>query len=224
VFDGPTMDRIEDGQQQPLLKADHVEFHGRLVGGTVFDHPEIELALSLKHALLPAVHALATAPLDGDIVATLKGLKNFTPKPWAVRLHEIQANNGSIEINRLRLEQGPTLAIGKGTLRLDAQSFLNGKLDVTVAGLAPFLNAIGANVAVQNSPAMDKVAGFLDRLSPGLGDAARQQIGSHLSFGIKAIEGNATLEGRPAVALPLTVDKGAISLGPVPLGQIPPLF
>ncbi|HZD90007.1 MAG TPA: DUF2125 domain-containing protein, partial [Pseudolabrys sp.] len=45
AFDDPTIDRIEDGQKQPLLKADHVEFHGRLVGGTVFDRPEIELAL-----------------------------------------------------------------------------------------------------------------------------------------------------------------------------------
>lgn len=224
VFDHPTVTRLDGGGQQNLLTADHVEFHARLVGGSVTDKPVIELALSLKQAAMPALHAATAKPLDGEIVATLKGLKDFTPKPWPARFREIQKAGGTITIERSRIEQGKTLAAGSGALALNPQGYLQGKLTVTVAGLADFLNTIGANVAIQKSPEMDKVAGFLDRLSPGLGNVAREQVGSHLSFGIKAIEGNSTLEGRPAVTLPLQFDNGAVSLGPVPLGQTPPLF
>ncbi len=224
VLDNPTLARADGGAQETLLKADHMEIHGRIVGGSVWHKPVVELALSMKQAALPVVHAAAAAPVDGEIVATLNGLDDFTPKPWPERFREIQKNGGSIEITRSRLTQGQTLAVGAGTLSLTPDGYLQGKLTVTAAGLEHFLNAIGAGMTVQKSPEMDKVAGFLDKLSPGLGDVARQQVGSHLSFGVKAIEGNSKLEGKPAVTLPLNFDRGAVSLGPIPLGQTPKLF
>ena len=224
VFDNPTLARVGGGTQETLLTADHMELHGRIVGGSVWNKPVIELALSMKQAALPAVRLAAAAPVDGDIVATLHGLNDFTPKPWPDRYREIQKNGGYIEITRARLEQGQTLAVGAGKLSLTSDGYLQGKLNVTAAGLEHFLNAIGASMTVQKSPEMDKVAGFLDKLSPGLGDVARKQVGAHLSFGVKAIEGDAKLEGKPAVSLPLTFDHGAVSLGPIPLGQTPKLF
>lgn len=225
VFDQPAVARVDGGgQQTAVIKADHVEIHGRLVGGSVWDKPVIELALSLQQAAVPALKAAATAPIDGEIVVTLHGLKDFSPKPWPARLREIQQNGGFIEITRARLKQGDTLAIGAGKLSLNAQGYLDGTLNVTAAGLEHFLNAIGADVAVKNSPEMDKVAGFLDRLAPGLGNVAREQAGAHITFGIKAIEGNATLEGKPAVSLPLTFNNGAVALGMIPLGHTPSLF
>lgn len=223
VLDRPVIDQVSGGTRQNLLTANHVEVHGRMLGGSVDDHPVVELAVELDQALLPGIHTLPTAPLDGSIVATLRGLKDFAPKPWAERFREIQAAGGKIEINSARLKQGETLAVGDGALSLNPQGRLDGKLNVTAAGLEHFLNAIGASQKVQQSPAMDKVAGFLDRLAPGLGDVARQQAGN-ISFSIKAIEGNSKLEGKPAVTLPLTFNNGAVSLGPIPLGQVPPLF
>lgn len=223
VFDQPSVARMDGGSQMNVLKADHVEIHGRLVGGSVWDKPVIEVGLSLQQAAMPAVNAVAK-PVDGEIVATLHGLKDFSPKPWPARFREIQAAGGFIEITRARLQQGETVAIGAGKLSLNAQGYLQGTLNVTASGLEHFLNAIGADMAIKKSPEMDKVAGFLDRLAPGLGNVAREQAGAHLSFGIKAIEGNATLEGKPAVALPLTFDNGAVSLGMIPLGRTPSLF
>ena len=225
VFDKLTVARLDGGKQEPLFNAAHAEFHGRLVGGTVSDKPVVELALSAKQAVLPALATAARAkPGDGEIVATLKGLKDFAPKPWAARFREIQAAGGTIDISKARLQQGDTIAAGSGTLSLNPQGYLQGQLTTTVAGLADFLNAIGADMAVKKSPEMDKVAGFLDRLAPGLGNVAREQAGAHITFGIKAIEGNATLEGKPAVTLPLRFDNGAVSLGPIPLGHTPSLF
>ncbi len=224
VFDKLTVSGLNGGTQQTLFDAAHAEIHGRLVGGSVSDKPVVELALSARQAVLPALGPAAAKPGDGEIVATLKGLKDFSPKPWAARMREIQAAGGTIDIGKARLQQGNTIAAGSGTLSLNPQGYLQGELTTTVAGLANFLNAIGADMAVKKSPAMDKVAGFLDRLAPGLGNVAREQAGSHITFGIKAIEGNATLEGKPAVTLPLRFDSGAVSLGPIPLGRTPSLF
>jgi hypothetical protein len=96
---------------------------------------------------------------------------------------------------------------------------------VTVAGIEPFLAAIGAQQIVQTSPDMDKVAGALDRLMPGLGGMARQQAtGSNLSLGINLLGEHTTLEGKPAVIVPLHFDDGSIFLGPIKIGNAPALF
>ena len=82
-----------------------------------------------------------------------------------------------------------------------------------------FLEKIGAQRMVQNSPAVDRLAGALDRLSPGLGQAARQQAGANLSAGINMLGEQTTLEGRRAVTLPLRFTDGAAFLGPIPIGE-----
>jgi hypothetical protein len=224
VVDQPAVTRVDGATRTDVLKAAHVELHGRLAGGSVWADPVIELALSMKQASMPAVRMAAAAPVDGEIVATLKGLKDFSPKPWAERFREIQKAGGSIAITRARFSQGQTVAVGAGTLSLDERGYLQGTLTVTAAGLEHFLNAIGADMAIQQSPEMDKVAGFLDKLAPGLGNVAREQAGAHITFGLKAIQGNSTLDGKSAVTLPLTFSNGAVSLGPIPLGRTPSLF
>ena len=95
---------------------------------------------------------------------------------------------------------------------------------VTVAGLEPFLASINAQQAVQTSPDMDKVAGALDRLLPGLGGVARQQAGANLSLGINLLGEQTTLEGKRAVTLPLRFNDGAVFLGPIPIGKAPAMF
>ena len=77
---------------------------------------------------------------------------------------------------------------------------------------------------VQTSPSMDKLAGALDRLSPGLGNVARQQAGANISLGANLLGEQTTLEGKRAVALPLRFTDGAIFLGPIQIGNTPTLF
>ena len=55
---------------------------------------------------------------------------------------------------------------------------------------------------------MDKLAGALDRLAPGLGDVARTQAGANLSLGLNLIGEQTTLEGRRALTLPLRFSDG----------------
>jgi hypothetical protein len=224
VFDKPVVELVDGGTPLPLLRADHVEVHGRIAEGSAAENPVIEIALQLVKASAPSFHPAAVPPVDADITGVMRGLGDFSPKPWDERFRELQRRGGRIDITQARVQQGDTLAIGSGSLAIDPNGRLTGEMDVTVAGLEPFLKAIGASEMVQRSPNMDKLAGMLDRLSPGLGDIAREQAGANISTGINMLGRPTELEGRQAVTLPLRLKDGTIYLGPIPIGPTPVLF
>jgi hypothetical protein len=224
MLESAALDRLNGSARETMVRAKHIEIHGRMLEGSARRNPVIEVSLNLKKTSAPAVNPLATAPIDADIDAVLRGLKDFSPKPWPDRFREIQAADGRIEINKARVQQGDTIAVGSGVLGLNAQGKLQGQLRVTVTGLEPFLKNIGADRMVQSSPRVDTLAGALNRLMPGLGGIARQQAGANLSAGISLLGEPATLEGKRAVALPLRFDDGRIFLGPIPIGKSPELF
>jgi hypothetical protein len=224
VFDGPVINLVSNGSETNLLRAQRVELHGRIAEGSAADNPVIEVVLRLAQASAPALNPAAVQPVDAEIVGVMRGLGDFSPKPWPARFRELQARGGRIDITKARIAQGETIAVGSGSLSIDPNGQLDGQLDLTVAGLEPFLVSIGAQQAIQKSPSMDKVAGMLNRLSPGLGDVARQQAGANLSAGITMLGKPATLEGRNAVTLPLRLKDGTAYLGPIPLGPTPVLF
>lgn len=224
VFDRPTLDRTVEGRRESVLRARHLEIHGRLAEGSAANKPVIEVVLRLGETSAPGIHPLAVQPIDADITAVLRGLNDFSPKPWPQRFREIQAAGGRIDITQARVQQAETTAVGAGSLSINANGRLEGQMRVTIAGLDPFLKAVGANTAVQNSSSMDRLAGQLDRFLPGLGDVARQQAGPIASLGANLVGEQTTLEGRRAVTLPLRFQDGAIFLGPIPIGQSPALF
>lgn len=224
VFDDPVVDRVIGGARQNLLQARHIEVHGRIAEGSVTSKPVIEVALQLDQASSPALHPAAVQPINATATALLRGLNDFSPKPWAARFREIQAADGRIDITQVRIQQGDILAVGAGALSINRNGRLEGQLRITMAGLEQFLAAIGAQQKVQTSPNMDKLAGALDRLAPGLGDVARQQAGANLSAGINMLGEQTTLEGKRAVTLPLRFSDGAAFLGPIPIGNAPALF
>ena len=224
VFDQPVLDRMDGDRRQNLLRAQRLELHGRIVEGSAASNPAIELVLRLIQASAPVLPAGLAAPADGEFRVVLRGLKNFAPKPWPARFREIQAANGGIEIVQARVKQGDMLAVGGGTLSLNANGYLQGELRVTIAGLESFLKAIGAEQMVQRSPHINALAGTLNRLAPGLGDAARQQAGANVAAGVNMLGQQTVLEGRSAVSLPLRFDNGAVFLGPIPVGKTPALF
>ncbi len=224
VLDRPAADRISGTSQQSILRAKHIEIHGRIVEGSAAYRPVIEMALQLDHAAAPDLHAATAEPVDADIIAVLRGLNDFAPKPWPERLRELQAAGGGIEVTRARVQQGETIAVGNGVLSLNANGRLEGQLRVTVVGVEAFLNSIGAQQMVQASPTVEKLSGALDRLVPGLGAAARQQAGANISAGINLLGEQGILEGKRAVTVPLHFNDGAVFLGPIPIGNTPALF
>ena len=225
VFDQPVVERINGNNRQSVLKAQHIEVHGRLAGGSVTNKPIIETVLRLRAAAAPELHPAAAMPIDADITTLLRGLNDFSPKPWSVRFRELQAVDGRVDITQARVQQGDTIAVGDGTLSLNTSGRLQGQLRVTVANIEPFLAAVGTPQVVKNSPDMDRLSGALDRLLPGLGNVARQQAtSSNLSLGINLLGEQTTLEGKRAVTLPLRFDDGSVFLGPIWIGNTPAMF
>lgn len=220
ALDHPEANALGGGAPELISRADAMELHGRIAEGSAFDNPVIETVLRLAGASFPGWHALAVPAIDADVAARLRGLKDFAPKPWAARFREIQAAGGSIEITQARVAQGETVAVGSGTLSLNAAGRLDGELRLTIAGLEPFLRTIG----IERSAPVDRFAGALDRFMPGLGAAARAQVGAGVIAGMNLIGEQTTLEGRKAVAVPLRLTDGAIHLGPILIGHAPALF
>jgi len=239
VFDDPAIDRLEGAVPAPLARARHVELHGRLAEGTPSDHPIIETVAKIEAGSVQGLHPLLSQPFDADVRAMLSGLKDFSPKPWPQRFREIQAGNGHVEIVSSRIAQGDLVAVAAGTLGLSANGRLDGELQMTVAGIEKVIPALGIEKMLDDGvpqATLDRVApgvktedvnklfGALDRAIPGLGKAVKQNAGAGVAVGINALGKEAVLEGKKARTFPLRFVDGAVYLGPLKVGQTPPLF
>ena len=239
VFDNPTIDRINGPVQTPLAKANHVELHGRLAEGSAAANPVIETVLQVSGGSILELHPLLAAPFDSDIQTRLSGLKDFSPKPWPERFRELQAAGGKVEIVRSRIQQGELIAVSAGTLGLNAQGRIEGELQMTVTGLERIIPALGIDKMLEEGvpqATLDRVApgvktqdlnnlfGALDRAIPGFGKAVKQNANVGVAAGINSLGTEAVLEGKKARAFPLRFVDGAVFLGPLKVGQVPPLF
>lgn len=229
VLDEPRFDRMVAPVAETLVTAKQIQVHGRIAQGSVRADPVLELALSLAGASAPGLNALAAQPFDADISGTLTGLKNFSAKPWTDRLREVQAAGGGFEITKARIAQGEVLAVATGTLRLSPAGRLDGQLQVTVAGVEKMLALLGVNRGTSEGGGRleQKLApafGALDRIAPGLGNLAREKAGPTIAAGLNLLGEPTMLEGQRAVTLPLRFSDGAVTLGPIPIGNTPELF
>jgi len=239
MFDDPSIDRVEGSARAPLAGAKHIELHGRLVEGSVPDHPMIETVLQIAGGSVQGLHPLLAAPFDADVRTMLSGLKDFSPKPWPERFREIQAAGGHVEIVQSRIHQGDLIAVAAGSFGLSANGRLDGELQMTVAGMEKVIPALGIEKMLDEGvpqATLDRVApgvktqdvnnllGALDRVIPGLGKVVKQNANVGVAAGINALGKEAMLEGKKARAFPLRFVDGAVFLGPLKVAQTPPLF
>jgi hypothetical protein len=239
VFDAPSVDRLNSGVAVPLARAAHAELHTQLAASSTPDHPVIDVAVDLTQASVQDIHPALTQPFDALIGARLTGLKDFSPKPWPVRFREIQAADGKIRIERARIQQGNMIATAAGSLDLTPDGNLDGELQVTVVGFEQLIPLLGIEKVLEEGvpqATLDRLApgvkaqdvnnllGSLDRMIPGLGKVVRQNAGAGLAAVVNSLGSPAELEGKPARSFPLRFADGAVLLGPVKVGQVPPLF
>jgi hypothetical protein len=239
VFDDSSIDRFNGSVQTPLARAKHIEVHGRLAEGSALDHPVIETALNIEAGSVQDVHPLLAEPFNADVRTRLSGLRDFSPKPWPQRFREIQAAGGHVEIVQSRITQGDLVAVAAGTLGLSASGRLDGELQMTVAGIEKVIPALGIEKMLDEGvpqATLDRVApgvktqdlnnlfGALDRAIPGLGKVVKQNANVGVAAGINALGKEAVLEGKKARAFPLRFVDGTVFVGPLKVGQVPPLF
>ncbi|MEA2877761.1 MAG: hypothetical protein QOF14_2957 [Hyphomicrobiales bacterium] len=210
-----------------LFDAKHAEFHARMQYGSWPHNPAIDLAMKLNAATAPALGAYTREPLDADILAVLHGMKDLRPKPLPVRLREWQAAGGRVEIQNARVAQGEMLGNATGMLALTQRGGLEGALRLNVAGLEKLLPTLTGGERKGAPLGLDRVAPALnaiDRAVPGLGARVAPQA-QNLAAGLLGLLGQQVeVEGKRGVSVPVRFTDGAASLGPIPLGQVPPAF
>ncbi len=239
VFDDPGIDGLNGSVQVPVARAKHVELHGRLAEGSSPENPVIETVLQIAQASIQGVHPVLTEPFDADVRTKLTGLKELSPKPWPERFRELQAVGGHVDIVQSRIQQGDLVAVAAGALALNASGRLNGELQMTVAGIEKVIPALGIDKMLEEGvpqATLDRMApgvktqdinnlfGALDRAIPGLSKMVKQNANVGVAAGINALGTAAVLEGRKARAFPLRFADGAVFLGSLKVGQVPPLF
>ncbi len=239
VFDDVAIDRTNNSVQVPVARAKHVELHGRLAEGSTQKDPVIESVLRIESGSVQEVHPLLARPFAAEIHAKLSGLKDLVPKPWPARFRELQSNGGHVEIVQSRIQQDDLIVVAAGTLALNAQGRIDGELQMTVAGIEKVIPALGIEKMLEQGvpqAALDRVApgvksqdvtnllGALDKAIPGLGRVVKQNANLGVAAGINALGKEAVLEGKPARTFPLRFADGTVYLGPLKVGDVPPLF
>lgn len=234
-FDNLAIDLVGGPVPAPLFRGQHAELHARLAEGSVADNPVIETVLQLARGSVQGVHPLFAEPFDADIRVMLRGLKDFSPKPWPERFREIQAAGGRIDVVQSRISQKDFLSVGAGSLGISPSGRLNGELQMTIAGVDKIAPALGIDKLLQEGVSqqqvdrvvrgidaneVNKLIGALNRAIPGLDKVVRQGIDA----GLAQLGPATTLEGRKAQNIPVRFVDGTVFVGPLRVAQIPPLF
>lgn len=231
ALDRPRLDRL-GAVERVVFDAKHAELEGRVIAGLARDRPVIEATLHIDAATVPALHPLTARPVEVELDAVLRGLKDLAPKPWADRLREMQAAGGVVEIKSLRIASAEAMVVGSGRLSINAHGKLDGLIQVAIVGLdrlvplLPFdwLVGRGAGPPGGASAGAGSTLGALDQLMPGIGAAVREGAAANLIDNLKRMGQQIEIDKRPAVVLPLRLADGSIYLGLLPLGAVPALF
>ena len=228
----PRLDTGAGANAPILFTADDADFQARVVAGSPDDHPVIDAVVHFNSATAPALHAALADPLQGDIEVVLSGLKDLSPKPFAQRIHEMQAGGGSIEFKALRLQRADAIVVGSGTLTVNEHGKLDGVIQVTVNGLENIVPQLGIDKLIgQGIDRLSGAAGHsgqglsaLDRLLPGLSGVVSAGANVSVVDDLKKMGQPTEIDGKPATALPLRFADGSVYLGMIRIGEVPALF
>jgi hypothetical protein len=232
TLEQPRLDRVAATNATTIFAADHAEFNGRIVGGSAANNPVIDALLKFTAAKTPTLHPLLAEPVQGEVDAVFHGFKDLLPKPWSVRFREMQASGGNIEIKHLRLERADAIIVGAGTLTVNANGKLDGLIRVAVVGLERIVPQLGIERLIGRG--LDRLGvapgqssqglGALDRLMPGLSGVVRDSATVSVIDNLNKMGQPTEIDKKPAIVLPLNFSDGFVSLGMLPLGEVPPLF
>jgi len=198
VLDDVRLEQTGAGAAEPWAAASHLEFHLKHDPEQERGQPVLDVAIQVGGATLPNGLPLSGKPLDGEVSAILRGISDFRPKPMPVRLKEWQAAGGRLQVSKLRLQQGDAVAVAAGEIGLSAAGRPDGAFDITISGF--------------------------DRLVQDLLGGRPGGVRLGLIAGISLLGKPAEIDGKRAVAMALRLNDGAMSLGPIPLGKLAPLY
>lgn len=233
TLEQPHVDHGSGANTATLFAADDADFTARIVDGSAANQPVIDAVLHFTSATAPTVHPLLADPLKGDMEVVLRGFKDLSPKPLAERFREMQASGGNIEIKSFRIERPDAIITGAGTLTVNANGKLDGVVHVAVFGLESIVPQLGIDKLIGQG--IDRLAhagggqsgqglAALDSLLPGLSGVVRQGANASVIDDLKKMGQPTQIDDKPATVLPLRFADGAVYLGMIRIGEVPPLF
>jgi hypothetical protein len=181
-----------------LTAANRAEFHIRRASAADASGMVFDLASRLSNATLPAVSFFPPGPLNAEFAGVLRGLNDLLPKPLPVRLREWQQAGGRLEVSQLRVQQADAVGVAQGRVALTPEGRLDGGFNLTLAGF--------------------------EQVTRSLLGGQGQGLQMGLMAGLAMLGGRTELEGKRAVAIPLRLDRGALMIGPLRVGQTAPLY
>jgi hypothetical protein len=157
-----------------------------------------DFTVSFNHGSIPALNSLLDTqlPIDMRVGGTISQVDLRGAETLQDLLENWRAANGHVDITTAWLTSGHIIFDAKGSLDLDGQHRVNGKLDASFAGLDKAFRQLGVDPALINAGQV--LAGLLGGSRGG---------------------------GTGRLNLPLTFSEGFLSIGPVRTQiQIPPLY
>jgi hypothetical protein len=157
--------------------------------------PGYDVALAFDNATGLAPVAFPTT--TGRIQGTLEGLADLRPMALPDRLRQWQQAGGRLVVAPSRVQQGDTLVLAQGAVALDGRGLPDGTIDLTVAPI--------------------------EQVARLIANAMRADVNAVMPW-LSALGAPVDVEGRKAVRVPYRFRAGAMSLGPIPIGRVPPQF
>jgi hypothetical protein len=204
-----------DALQRGSLVAEQIEFKAGVANGRAFSARADNLQIHLRrgaeeqHAYDFAITSANTASSDLDDATGIKAPATLQLSGTVTQAESIgggtipqmlerwRTAGGSLVLDNAVLVKGSLNAQGTGTLHIDGTHRLDGRIDLTAAGLAPVLQRYGI------APQLLDIGGLIGGL----------------------LSGRAPPPGSGQLRLALTFDHGQLGLGPIRgLALLPPLY
>jgi hypothetical protein len=159
--------------------------------------------LALGDASVPALDALlgSTPPDQIKFDGTVTKANFSAAGTLAERLEHWRLAGGRLDFNEASITRGATRLAARGALQIDNEHRPQGRFDAEFAGAEPLLKRYGVN------PSLVTAGSLLTALLGG-----KQN-------------GGASANGPPALRLPVTLQSGLVTIGPVKTSiAVPPLY
>ena len=194
VLESVRLQQVDSGTPEMMSSADRVELHIHRPADGGENAP-IDFAALVAGGVI-AGGPLGGRPINAETSGILRGLAEFKRQPMSARLREWQMGSGRLELTRLRVQQGDAVAVAAGDVGLSVSGRPDGTINITMAGF-------------------DQVVRDLVR-------GGGMQLG--VIAGLTFLGRPAEIDGRRAVSVPFRIKDGSMSLGPIPVGKLDPLF
>ena len=194
VLESVRLEQVDSGTPEMMSSADRVELHIHRPADGGENAP-IDFAALVAGGVI-AGGPLGGRPINAETSGILRGLAEFKRQPMSARLREWQMGGGRLELTRLRVQQGDAVAVAAGDVGLSVSGRPDGTINITMAGF-------------------DQVVRDLVR-------GGGMQLG--VIAGLTFLGRPAEIDGRRAVSVPFRIKDGSMSLGPIPVGKLDPLF